>query len=375
MMIKSKGILMWKRAGIGLAVAAGLLASPLPAEASLTFQCVEPSRYVNILPIFNDDPNAYFDYFRLAPRQLPNLQSCRALIINGTIATGDAEILLKKIAEGKGGLAVLYVAFDGTDLVEEAKMASIVRAFFLKTKAVRGPGFAYAPDFGSRWHEPVALARTAGISPAAVAPFSLLDSGLQRFSARKDLRLPVAKEHGFCLEGCWAVWFAGINRTRSASQAPAPPASATSPGGAVTRQRALVSRFIDTGRWPAGNDPVLQRAPSGAPFWTAASERILRTACNAELSVVQSLESSLSQAFDAAANKKFDPGSVEGLTSLFERFNRAGARIEQCYAVADERERYASFRRQCPSNCDQRALNSAFSKQAEKILLDASQIQ
>ena len=368
---------MWKRAIILLVLAAVLPSVTLPrsAVASLAFECVEPSRYKNILPIFNDDPSAYFDYFRSAQRQLPGLESCRALIINGTIGPGDAEILLSKIIEGQGGLAVLYLAFDGTNLVEEAKMASIVRAFSLKTSAVRGPGFAYRPDFGSRWNDPIALARTAGASPPAIAPFSPLDGGLRRFAARKDLRLPETKDHGYCLDGCWAVWFAGINRTRSASQAPAPVASAANADPTLTRQRVLFSRFIDTGRWPAGNDPVLQRAPTGAPFWTASAEQMLRQACSAELSVVKSLESSLSQAFDSAEKTKLDPPSVEGLASLFERLNRAGARIEQCYAVVSERERYASFRRQCPSRCDLRTLSDAFSKQADKILQDALQIK
>jgi hypothetical protein len=368
---------MWKRAVILLALAAVLPPVNLPgsAAASLAFQCVEPSRYRNILTIFNDDPGAYFDYFKSAQRQLPGLESCRALIVNGTIGPGDAEILLSKIIGGQGGLAVLYLAFDGTDLAEEVKMALMVRAFSLKTSAVRGPGFAYHPDFGSRWNEPIALVRTAGASPPAIAAFSPLDDGLRRFAARKDLRLPETKDHGYCLDGCWAVWFAGINRTRSASQAPAPVTSAANADATVTRQRALFSRFIDAGRWPAGNDPALQRAPTGAPFWTASAEHVLRQACSAELSVVKSLETGLSQAFDAAEKTKLDPPSVEGLASLFERLNRAGARIEQCYAVAYEQERYASFRRQCPSRCDLRTLSDAFSQQADKILRDASQIK
>ncbi len=361
-----------------LPLLAALLSSaimPGTAAATLTFNCVEPSRYANILPIFNDDPNAYFDYFKPAQRRLPNLQSCRALIVNGSIGSGDAEALLGKIVAGQGGLAVLYLAFDGSNLVEEAKMALIVRAFALKTSAVRGPRFVYSPDFATFWREPVALARSAGNSPAAVAPFSPLDGGLRLFKTRKDLLLPVAKEHAFCLDGCWAVWYAGVDRTRSASQAPAPAGPAPHIDATVARRRALLSHFIDSGQWAAANDPVLKRVPISARFWTEKVEHSLRQVCEAELSVVKSLESSLSQSFDASVKRKLDPSSVEELTPLFERFNRAGARIEKCYAVAYERGRMANFRRQCPKTCDASALNDTFSKQAEKLLQEASQIK
>jgi len=348
--------------------------APRSATAALSFQCVEPSRYRNLLPIFNDDPSAYFGYFRTTQRQLPPLESCRSLIINGVIGSGDAEALLGKIIAGQGGLAVLYLAFDGTNVVEEARMAVLVRTFYLKTKAVRGAGYAYFPDFASRWNAAVPLGRTAGSSPPPVASFSPLDEGLRHFAARTDLRLPVAKEHAFCLDGCWTVWFAGVNRTRSAAQAPAAktPASADA---ATTRQRELFSRYIDSGRWPAANDSALVQSISGAPFWTAAADHMLRQSCDAELAVVQSLAGNLTQTFDAAAAKKFDPPSVEGMAPLLERLNRAGARIEQCYAVAYEEQRNASFRRQCPAHCDRPVLSERFNKMADKLLLDAGQIK
>jgi len=108
----------------------------------------------------------FFSYFGLERRRLPNLESCRALIVTGSLAPGDADVFLDRVIQGGGWLTVLYLALGGTNLEEEAKIASVVRLFSLKTRAVRHSSYRYQPDFSLRWTPLVSLTGTS----AAPAP-------------------------------------------------------------------------------------------------------------------------------------------------------------------------------------------------------------
>ena len=123
-----------------LLASAFVLAPAAPARA-LDFQCIEPSRYKHLLPVFNDDPNVFFSYFGLPRGRLPDLETCRALHVSGTLAEGDAEALLDRIIQGKGWLAALHLSFEGSNLEEEARIAVIIRSFALKTRAIRSDVF------------------------------------------------------------------------------------------------------------------------------------------------------------------------------------------------------------------------------------------
>src|SRR4051812_9544378 len=86
-----------------LALAAACITGITPAR-SLDFKCVEPSRYKHLLQAFNDDPSLITSYFGLTPSQRLDMNACRALVVSGTVRTGDAEALIDQIIAAKGWL-------------------------------------------------------------------------------------------------------------------------------------------------------------------------------------------------------------------------------------------------------------------------------
>ena len=102
-----------RSAGLALLLVPALLSSaPTPAAAALEFQCIEASRYKNLLQIFHDDPSTFFSYFNISRRPLPSPEACRALLVTGTIAPDSADALLGRVIEGRGWLAALYLSFS-----------------------------------------------------------------------------------------------------------------------------------------------------------------------------------------------------------------------------------------------------------------------
>ena len=75
-----------KSIGLALLIGSALLSAPSTRAAALQFECIEPSRYKNLLQIFHDDPSTLFSYFNIARRPLPSPETCRALLVTGTIA-------------------------------------------------------------------------------------------------------------------------------------------------------------------------------------------------------------------------------------------------------------------------------------------------
>jgi hypothetical protein len=359
-----------------LAAAFGaLLCAIAPAAAALDFQCVEPSRYKNLLPVFSDDPNLFFSYFGLERRRLPDLESCRAMLVTGALGAGDADAVLDRVIQGKGWLAVLYLAFAGADLEEEAKVAATVRAFSLKTRAVRHATYLYQPDFAIRWEALVPLSGTSAAPPPARDDISPLFRGLKVFRERRDLLLRLDPNRSACNEGCRTVWTAGVNRLYNSlpANAPAPPPPVTDDADTM-RRRAAVAYHIDWNRLPAANDPILSKPLDWIAVTPPAMARLLRDKCSPEFAVAESLEGRLAGAFGEAARNNLRPGAVEGLAAHFEALSRAGARLQQCLAAAQERERLARFHRHCTPSCDKPALSAALAAAARDILDRASKM-
>ena len=172
-----------RSAGLALLIVPALLSStPTPAAAALEFQCIEASRYKNLLQIFHDDPSTFFSYFNISRRPLPSPETCRALLVTGTIAPDSAAALLDRLIESRGWLAALYLSFSGTNIEQETAMAQVVRQFSLKTYEVRGPVYFYQPDFAVRWTP--AIGKGGFLSRSASADPSPLDSGLAAFLRR-----------------------------------------------------------------------------------------------------------------------------------------------------------------------------------------------
>ena len=194
-----------------LLAAAFALAPAAPAQA-LDFQCIEPSRYKHLLPVFNDDPNVFFSYFGLPRGRLPDLETCRALHVSGTLSSGDADALLDRIIQGKGWLAALHLSFEGTNLEEEARIAVIIRSFALKTRAIRSEFSVYGPDFVIRWEPPLPMTGTSAAAPQLREDISPLYRGVRTYQLRRDLRLKLDPNRSTCNDGCRTAWFAGVNR-------------------------------------------------------------------------------------------------------------------------------------------------------------------
>jgi len=354
-----------------LAVAFGTLLSITSASA-LEFRCIEPSRYRNLLSVFNDDPNLFFSHLGLPRGRLPDLNTCRALLITGTLATGDSDALLDRIIAAKGWLAVLYLSLEGANIEEEARIASIVREFSLKTRAVRQSLYRYQPDFARLWEPPIALTGTSAAAPPARDDISPLHRGLQAYAVRRDLALPLDANHSTCNDGCRPIWFAGVNRLYNAAPAGAPaPSDVADPVNA--RLRVALTYFIDLNRLPAADDPVLSKPLGWTSATPPATARMLRDKCNPEFAVAESLETRFGEAFETAARSNLRPREVQALTTPFEALSRSGARLQQCLAAALEGERLASFGRQCAPACDRQALSERFAGAARDILGRAGQ--
>ena len=363
---------------IKLAVLA-LLAVPIlllqgaHSAAALDFRCVEPSRYRNLLQIFNDDPTAFFSYFNLARRPLPPHESCRALLVTGTIGDGAADALLDRVIEGRGWLGVLYLSFDGTNVEEEAKLATVVRQFSLKTYEVRGPVYFYQPDFAVRWTPTVGKAGL--LSAGATNDPSSLDAGLAAFMNRRDRVLKLDPNRYACADGCRVVWAAGVNRQNNSSTAKSvAPDPADKEAVARLRLRTVLSYRIDRNRLPAANEPLLSRPWEQIPPTPPATADALRKECDAEMSVAAALEARFGDVFTEAIGKKLTPTAVTSLIPHLNGLKRAGFRLQQCLAAAHEKMRLARYEAQCPKTCDRAALRKSLAKSARDLLDGADAI-
>jgi hypothetical protein len=353
-----------------------LLAMPLillqgaQSASALQFQCVEPSRYRNLLQIFNDDPSAFFSYFNLARRPMPPHDSCRALLVTGAIAPDSADALLSRVIEGRGWLAVLYLSFSGTNIEQEAAMATIVRQFSLKTYEVRGPVYLYHPDFAVRWTP--AIGKGGLLSEGASADPSPLDSALAAF-LRRSLALKLDPKQYACTGGCRVVWSAGVNRVHNLRSGPADAPSTTDQ--TIERLRNVFAYRLDRGRLPEANDPILSRPWDRIPTTPAAVFATLRKQCDAEISVAEALESRVGEAFAEAAGKKLTPSAVSALIPHLNSLKRAGVRLQKCLAAAHENMRLRNFQTHCPPKaCSHAELLGAMSKSGAEMLEEAGTI-
>ncbi|MGH6741908.1 MAG: hypothetical protein ACREDY_23275 [Bradyrhizobium sp.] len=361
-----------RRLATGALLTASLMLSAIGSTPALEFKCVEPSRYRNLLSIFNDDPNLFFSYFGLPRSRLPDMASCRSLHISGTLADGDADALLDRIILGKGWLAVIHLSVDGTNLVEEARLAAIVRSFFLKTRGIRHDLSIYGPDFTLRWDSPIPLTGTSAAAPPAHEDISPLQRGMKTYLQRRDFRLKVDRNHSTCNDGCRTVWTAGVNRLFNVPLPGSKPEPVPDPD--ANKRRVAMTYALDWDRLPPATDPLLAK-PLGWTFVTPpAVTRMLRDKCSPEFAVAESLEARWGEAFAGAERTKLRPREIEALATPFETLSRAGARLQQCLAAAMEAERLASFRRLCAPACDRRALSERFSAAARDMLEKAGKL-
>lgn len=354
---------------LAVAGAAMWMLSAAPARA-VDFQCIEPSRYRNLLAVFNDDPNVLFSYFGLPRGPLPDMEACRALLVTGALREGDADALLDRVIQARGWLAVLYLTIEGANIEEEARLAAIVRAFALKTRAVRSASLSYAPDFVLTWDALVPLTGTSVPAPPPRDDFAPLNRGLRTFLARRDLTMKI--ERSGCNDGCRPVWAAGISRLYTGAPSGTPASTDLDPR--LIRLRGAVTYQLDWDRLPEPSAQVLREPLGWAPVTPPATVRVLREKCSGDMAVAESLQVRLAEAFDAAARNNLRPREVEALSPHFEGLSRAGARLQQCLAGALESERLAAFQRHCSPVCDRRSLSDSFASGARDIIRRAQSL-
>lgn len=360
-----------RSAGLALLIVPALLLSvPRPAAAALEFQCIEVSRYKNLLQIFHDDPSTFFSYFNLSRRSLPAPETCRALLVTGTIAPNSAAVLLDRVIESRGWLAALYLSFSGTNIEQETAMATIVRQFSLKTYEVRGPLYFYNPDFAARWTP--AIGKGGFLTAAATDDPSPLDGGLAAF-LRRDRTLKLDPKRYACAGGCRVVWSAGVNRVHNLRSGP--PQATTTTDQTIERLRRVFSYRLDRGRLPPADDPILTRPWDRTPTTPPAASAALRKQCDAEMTVAEALESRVADAFAEAAAKKLAPFAVSAIASHLNALKRAGVRLQQCLAAVHENLRLRGFQTHCPpKNCSRADLLDSLSKSAAEMLEQSSKI-
>jgi len=349
-----------------------LYAATCAGASALDFKCVEPSRYKNLLQVFEDNPALLSSYFGLGHAQQPDMNACRALVVSGTIRDGDAAALLDNIIRNKGWLDVLYLSFDGVHLQEEIKLAHIIRGFWLKTRVLLAAPFRYRPDFAMLWGAPAAS--DGRPSAAATSELSPLNHGLEAFAKRGDLGLPDMGARNACIESCAGAWIAGVHRQALPMPpiAVPPPAAAAAPEIVTAWPRSALAASLDGGKIAPANDPSGNRPvmPGVAPVLAPAAERLIHDKCAAELIAGQALEDRVAGAMDDLARGDF--GGVrrppEDLLAQFDSLRMAGVRLQRCVARAFESERLASFRRLCGPSCDNAKLLAAFDQTAREFV-------
>jgi len=338
--------------------------------SALEFKCVEPSRYKNLLQVFNDDPEVLSQYFELDRTQAPDLNACRALAVIGTIDDGDSEALINAIIRNKGWLDVLYLSFGGVHLLEEIKLAHVIRGFRLKTRVVQGLPLRYEPDFATRWAPDAANPNEAPTAPSSQP--SPLNRGLEAFAKRDDLGLPISGSGNVCLESCAGAWIAGVHRRLL----PVPPIAVRGPAAVpeiVTAwPRRALALDLEGAKLPAPDDPSWSTpvVPGFGPVVPSAIDRLVRDRCSAEVVAGEALEGRIGRTLDRLAHDDFrdvrstPPAVLEELDSL----RMAGVRLQQCVARAFEHERLASFQRFCNPSCDKAKLIATFDRAARDFV-------
>jgi len=358
--------------GWGLLCAVLLYATMGVGASALDFKCVEPSRYKNLLQVFEDNPALLSSYFGLSHSQVPDMNACRALVVSGTIRDGDGAALLDNIIRNKGWLDVLYLSFDGVHLQEEIKLAHIIRGFWLKTRVLLAAPFRYNPDFATLWGTPAASDSRPSATPGS--ELSPLNHGLEAFAKRGDLGLPNIGARSACLESCVGAWIAGVHRQAlpAPAIAVAAPAAAAAPEIVTAWPRSALAASLDGGKMAppndsSGNSPIIV---GSAPVLPPAVDRLIRDKCAAEVIAGQALEDRVAGAMDDLARGDF--GGVRRVpTDLLQQFDSlrmAGVRLQRCVARAFESERLASFRRLCGPTCDAAKLLATFDQIAREFV-------
>ena len=354
----------------GLAALGALLFAISPAQA-LNVNCIEASRYKNIFRIFNNDPTRFAAYFGINPRQLPNGETCRALLITGPVdpipkdgSESDFDRLLGAIRAGRGWVATLYLASPGGNIATGLRLGEITRMFWLNASAVEGGQFDYVPDFIG--------AAGPGSPPATIPPD--LEAGWRDYLAATQPVIHMAtndRQSRRCASACTYLHAAGIYRYGQSyfhrgrrnvrpgrSGAPQPPETSMSElleGLQKTEDRVVAFyRKMDAGDdgiqafQNTATETTMAATPPPMPRYIA---DYLKKQC---LSAPQRQNAPRPQL--PLAQRPFPDGFAD----------------LQCIAASNEHERLSQFAKLCPNDCDRNGLFHEATVRMRALLPDDS---
>lgn len=334
-----------------------LLPLASPAQA-LEFRCIEASKYRNLMRIFGEDPEALLGYFGAPGAMRPAPDSCRAMLVTGTLVSGDARKLLGAIVENKGWLAALYLAHSGSNPQEEVKVASIIRGFWLKTFQSGPNPKPYEPDF---------IVRSIRVGPSATAawePFAPsnqpLQAGLADYLRTVDRRLPDATAAQECAESCISFFVAGVDRLSLNPRTIAiGRAIANDAAGEV---RYALRRWLDASAAAAPAD-------AGVPRLPAVAAQAMRAECALEIDANLGAQEQVRHSIEDLAKRKFDRFvRIERVLPRFNALQTTMTRLQTCLARAHDRKRVAQLKQHCATACDIDAIDAAFTDRTADLL-------
>jgi hypothetical protein len=357
---------------IGSAIALGFLTlccvTIVPPAHALEFQCIESSRYRNLLRIFGEDPEALLTYFRVARTVRPAPDACRAIAVTGTLKDGDARKLLDEIVKSRGWLAALYLSHSGSNRDEEVKVASLIRTFWLKTLHIGRPQSPYEPDFIGRDPAPTSSSTTAW--PPAQSTQQPLQAGRDDYLRSIDRKLPDAIGKADCTESCVSFFLAGPDRTTNAPSAASVKALNQPSGDAAQRTRAALQLWLEDTRF----DKAAATLPVPVTIATAkrlprAAAQFLRGECSLEIDANTGAQDQVQSTIDGLAKKNFDPYvRVDLLLPRFDAVHTTTTRLQTCLAGSYDRRRLAVLKQQCGPKCDVDAIHAAANQRAAELI-------
>jgi hypothetical protein len=339
-----------------------ILMPPRAAQA-LEFECVESSKYRNLMRVFGEDPEALLNYFRLPRTLRPPQDACRALIVTGTLAEGDGKKLLDEIIKNRGWLAALYLAHSGLNRDEEVKVAIIIRAFWLKTLHFGRGQQLYEPDFIVRAASPTSSSTTAW--PPVPANKQPLQAGRDDYLRTIERKLPETIGKTACTESCVSFFLAGMDRFANAPAAASTKTIVQTPGDTLSRTRAALQLWLEDAKFDRNATPLPISTIATAKRLPTAAAQTLRGECSLEIDANTGAQGQVESAIDQLAKTNFNQFvRVDALLPRFDAVHTTITRLQTCLAGTYDRRRLAVLKQQCGAKCDLDTMDAAFSQRA-----------
>jgi hypothetical protein len=363
----------------GCLVLATWVVRPQTAQA-LDIQCIEASKYKYLYLIFGNDRRKFAQYLRLNETNLPDAESCRALLVTGVMEPrarsrelgqpSDSDKLLRAIADNRGWLATIYLASGGGNIGTGLVIAEITRMFWLKSETPDHPSFTYWPDFIMR--PGVTSGRGEPELTDALVP-SELDEGWKNYvrAVGGFAKLTVTTGRGRCASACTFAHVAAVERRGTVFVHRGRPSP--SAGDDKSMQELLEqlhrseNRIIALYRTMDGGEefvrlfqstPTATTNPAEAARYPRYISDLLRSKCNADPQQLIERELTLKRQIDDANGRSGEVAATDRLKAQLTALQARRSAVERCVAASQEKERLTQFARFCPGACDRSLIES-----------------